>query len=160
MYLHLLRHAHAGDAMAWSGPDASRPLTDKGLAQAKRLGRLLAERRFETDAILTSPKLRSSQTAEVVAGHLELPVVVDERLAGPVDLGVLESILRDHHDPVMPVFVGHDPDFSELIAVLCGAAGVPMRKGAFVRIEVDRPMQPGSGTLRWLIPPDLLRPER
>ena len=160
MYLHLLRHAHAGDGMSWDGPDDARPLTDKGLAQARRLGRFLAERRFETDAILTSPKLRSSQTAEVVAGHLALPVVVDERLAGPVDLGTLESILRDHHDPVMPVLVGHDPDFSELIAVLCGAAGMPMRKGSFARIEVDRPMQPGAGTLRWLIPPDLLRPER
>ncbi|MEO6208103.1 MAG: phosphohistidine phosphatase SixA, partial [Candidatus Limnocylindrales bacterium] len=59
-----------------------------------------------------------------------------------------------------PVLVGHDPDVSELIAVLCGAAGVPMRKGTFARVEVDRPMQPGFGTLRWLIPTDLLRPER
>ena len=28
-----------------------------------------------------------------------------------------------------------------------------MRKGALARIEVDRPLQPGGGTLRWLIPP-------
>ncbi len=56
--------------------------------------------------------------------------------------------------------MGHDPDFSDLVAALCGAAGVPMRKGAFARIEVDRPLQLGTGTLRWLIPPDLLKPER
>lgn len=160
MLLHLLRHAHAGDGLAWDGPDATRPLTDKGHAQAKRLGRFLAERRFATDAVLTSPKLRASQTAEIVASHLALPVVVDERLGGPVGLATMEAILRDHHDPVMPVLVGHDPDFSELVAVLCGAAGVPMRKGAFARIELDRPFQPGAGTLRWLITPDLLRPER
>lgn len=160
MYLHLLRHAHAGDGLAWDGPDAARPLTDKGLAQAKRLGRFLAERRFETDAVLTSPKLRAAQTAEVVASHLALPVVVDERLGGPVGLATLEAILHDHHDPILPVLVGHDPDLSELVAVLCGSAGTPMRKGAFARIEVDRPFQAGAGTLRWLITPDLLRPER
>ena len=34
-----------------------------------------------------------------------------------------------------------------------------MRKGAFARIEVDRPLQPGAGTLRWLVPPDLLKPD-
>jgi phosphohistidine phosphatase SixA len=60
----------------------------------------------------------------------------------------------------MPVLVGHDPDLSELVAVRGGTAGVPMRKGAFARIEVDRPLQPGAGTLRWLVPPDLLKPER
>jgi hypothetical protein len=35
-----------------------------------------------------------------------------------------------------------------------------MKKGAFVRIDIERPLQPGRGTLRWLIPPDLLKPER
>ena len=160
MHLHLLRHAHAGDPMAWDGPDATRPLTDKGRAQAKRLGRLLAERGFQTDVILTSPRVRSSQTADIVAGLLGLPVIVDERLGGGVDLGTLEAILHDHHDPELPLLVGHDPDFSELVAVLCGAAGVPMRKGTFARVDVDRPLVPGAGTLRWLIPPDLLRPER
>ena len=38
MLLHLLRHAHAGDPGAWDGPDADRPLSDKGRAQADRLG--------------------------------------------------------------------------------------------------------------------------
>jgi hypothetical protein len=32
-----------------------------------------------------------------------------------------------------------------------------MRKGALARIDVERPLEPGSGELRWLVPPDLLR---
>lgn len=158
MYLHLLRHAHAGDAYDWDGPDTTRPLTDKGCAQADRLGRFLADHRFTTDGILTSPKSRARQTAEIVAGHLEAAVVEDARLGGALDLQALDELLADHHDPVAPILVGHDPDCSELVAVLCGAAGVTMRKGAFARIEVPRPFQPGAGTLRWLIAPDLLRP--
>ncbi len=33
-----------------------------------------------------------------------------------------------------------------------------MKKGALVRIDVSRPLEPGGGMLRWLLPPDLLRP--
>ena len=160
MLLHLLRHAHAGDWSEWTGPDAVRPLTDKGRSQAERLGRFLKGQGFTTDGIITSPKLRAAQTAQIVAGHLDVPLVADDRLAEALDLATLEGILDDHGAPERPVLVGHDPDFSELVAVLCGAAGIPMRKGAFARIEVERPLQPGAGSLRWLVPPDLLKPER
>lgn len=160
MLLHLLRHAHAGDPEAWDGPDAARPLSEKGLAQADRLGAFLADIGFRTDAIITSPKLRAAQTAEIVADHLGVVVTEDERLAGPMDLEALDSVLGRAEEPSRPVLVGHDPDFSDLLAELCGGADAPMRKGAFARIECDRPLRRGGGTLRWLIPPDALRPER
>ena len=142
--LYLLRHAHAGDPMAWDGPDEDRPLSDKGEKQADRLGRFLAGIGFQPDAIVTSPKVRAAQTAEIVA----------LRLGG---IGALESILRDAGDPARPILVGHDPDFTELVAILCGASRAPMRKGALARIDAERPLEPGGGTLRWLVPPDLLR---
>jgi phosphohistidine phosphatase len=160
MLLHLLRHAHAGDWSTWEGTDAARPLTDKGRSQSERLGRFLAGIAFRPDLLITSPKVRAVETAEVVARLLDASVAVDDRLAAPLDLPTMEAILSSHGDPERPVLVGHDPDFSDLVAALCGAAGVPMRKGAFARIEVDRPLQLGTGTLRWLIPPDLLKPER
>jgi hypothetical protein len=34
-----------------------------------------------------------------------------------------------------------------------------MRKGALVRIDLTRPIAPGEGILRWLLPPDLLAGE-
>ena len=160
MELYLLRHAHAGDPGAWDGPDDRRPLSDKGEKQADRLGRFLAGIGFQTDAIITSPKVRAAQTAKWVAERLGAPVGEDDRLAGPVSLGTLEAILRDAGDPLKPVIVGHDPDFTELVAILCGAGRVPMKKGALARIDCSRPVEPGGGTLRWLVPPDLLRPER
>ena len=160
MELYLLRHAHAGDPAAWDGPDEHRPLSDKGEKQADRLGRFLAGIGFQADAIVTSPKVRAAQTARIVAERLGLPVGEDERLAGEVSIGTLEAILRDAGRPVRPVIVGHDPDFTELVAILCGAARIPMRKGSLARIDVARRLEPGGGTLRWLIPPDLLTPER
>jgi phosphohistidine phosphatase len=156
--LYLLRHAHAGDPMSWDGPDERRPLSQKGEKQTDRLARFLAGTGFQPDAIITSPKLRAAQTAEIVGQRLGIPVGVDERLVGDLGVAALEAILRDAGDPVRPVLVGHDPDFSAVVAMLCGAGNVPMKKGAFARIDVDRPIAPGRGELRWLVPPDLLKP--
>jgi phosphohistidine phosphatase len=155
--LYLLRHAHAGSPGAWSGPDDSRPLSGKGEHQAERLGRFLASVLFRPGAILTSPKVRAARTAEIVAAALDVPVTVDERLGGGLDLATVEAILADLGNPVSPVLIGHDPDFSELAAALTGSPNLTMRKGAFARIDADRPLVAGAGTLRWLLPPDLLQ---
>ena len=158
--LHFLRHAHAGDPAAWPGPDEARPLSDKGEKQADRLATFLAGVRFAPDAIITSPKIRAKQTAEAVAEHLGIAITIDERLAGSLDVDVLERILTDAGDPARPVLSGHDPDFSELVALLAGAGEIPMKKGALARIDIERPLEAGTGTLRWLVPPDLLTPGR
>lgn len=160
MLLDLLRHADAGDPEAWDRPDAERPLSDKGRKQSKRLGDHLAAIGFRAEAIITSPKVRAAETAELVAERIDGTVTEDERLASSLDLEVIEAILHDAGDPDEAMLVGHDPDFSELLSVLCAAADVTMRKGALARIEVDRPMRAGAGTLRWLLPPDALKPAR
>jgi phosphohistidine phosphatase len=155
--LHLLRHADAGDPLAWDGPDEDRPLSDKGERQADSLGRFLARIQFRPDAIITSPMARAAQTAEIVGRHLGVSVSLDERLGEDLGLVELELVLRAAGDPDRPVIVGHDPAFSELVAALCDTSRVPMRKGAIARIDVGRPLHPGDGTLRWLVPPDLLK---
>ena len=158
MLLHLVRHADAGNPETWTGPDAARPLSEKGRTQAERLGIFLADHEVMPDDLITSPKLRAVQTAEIVAGHLGLIVATDDRLAGVLDLAKLDAVLTDAGDPDRPMLFGHDPDFSEFLGELCDAANVPMRKGALAKIEVDRPLRAGGGTLRWLVPPDAVRP--
>lgn len=160
MLLHLLRHADAGDPEAWEGPDAARPLSDKGRAQSKRLGDFLDGIKFGGGPLISSPKFRAAQTAELVAAPLKAKVILDDRLAGALTLGAVEAILKDAGDPDRPVLVGHDPDFSDLLEELTGASGVTLRKGALARIEIDGSLRPGAATLRWLIPPDALKPER
>jgi phosphohistidine phosphatase len=155
--LHFLRHADAGDPEAWTGSDDNRPLSAKGDKQSARLGRFLAGVGFRPDAIITSPKVRAARTAELVAEPLGVEVRADERLGRSLDLVAIEAILFDAGEPERPVLVGHDPDFSDLLAELIGASGVSIRKGALARIDARRPLEPGAGTLRWLVPPDLLK---
>ena len=155
--LHLLRHADAGDPETWSGPDDARPLSPKGEKQSRRLGRHLASVGFTPDGIISSPKLRARQTAEIVAEELGLEVTIDDRLGFGLDAVAVEAILFDASEPQAPVLVGHDPDFSELTAWLIGASSFTMKKGALVRIDTVRPISQASGTLRWLVPPDFLQ---
>jgi phosphohistidine phosphatase len=157
MLLHFLRHADAGDPEAWAGPDAARPLSDKGRKQSKRLGEHLAAIGFEADGFVTSPKIRAAQTAEIVAEPLRTKVSIDDRLAAGLEIDALDAILADAGDPGRVVVVGHDPDFSELLSELVGTQ-LEMKKGAFARLEIERPLRAGGGTLRWLLPPDALRP--
>ena len=153
--LYLLRHAHAGSAAAWGGDDAERPLSERGKDQARRLGKLLAERGVVPDTIISSPKARARQTANLVADALGVGVTSDERLAQDFDLDALADLMAGVGSGSLMV-VGHDPDFSDMLATLVGAPDMPMRKGAIARVDVALPLGPGCGILRWLFPPELL----
>lgn len=157
MELYLLRHADAGDPLAWAGPDDERPLSGKGKHQAERLAGWLLAAGFVPDVIVSSPLRRALQTARRVARGLGLEVVIDERLAGRFDLAIVDRLLTDLGSPARPVLVGHDPDFSALVATLCATRAVPVGKGVLVRIDSPRPLVAGGGTLRWLVPPDALK---
>jgi len=154
--LHLLRHADAGDPEKWQGDDAARPLSEKGVRQAERLGRLLAAAGFEPDAILSSPKIRALQTAEIVGRALGVEVTPAEALAGSLDPARVDALLREAGGPRRPVICGHDPDFSELLGELSGVPNLTMKKGALARIDLAHGVRAGGGVLRWLLPPDLL----
>ncbi len=155
--LHLLRHAHAGDATRWHGDDALRPLSDKGRAQSERVATMLAKSGDSPDLFVSSPRVRALETAQIVASALEVEVVVDPRLAGPLDPGLVTDILLAAGPAERPCIVGHDPEFSELLGELLGTDFIPMRKGAIARVDFSGPdVVGGRGTLRYLIPPELI----
>jgi phosphohistidine phosphatase len=153
--LHLLRHADAGNPAGWHGPDDARPLSEKGIRQAERLARLLEAAGFETDALISSPKVRAIQTAEPVGRVLGVDVRIDDRLAGGLDAAAAAAILAGAGQPSRPVLVGHDPDFSWLLSLLVGAE-IGMKKGAIARVDLPGEVAENGGTLRWLITPELL----
>jgi phosphohistidine phosphatase len=151
-----LRHADAGDPLAWKGPDEDRPLSAKGERQAERIARHLEAIGADPDVILSSPKLRAFQTAQAVAERLGREVVISDVLGSGFDIAMLDEILQDAGGPTRPLLVGHDPDFSLAVSTLVGAA-IAVRKGALVRVDATLPLGDGQGELRWLIPPDALK---
>lgn len=156
--LYLLRHADAGNPESWRGRDADRPLSSKGEKQSERLGSFLLGIGFQPDAIISSPKLRAMQTAERVGDRLGVDVQAERALAGDADVDDIERLLAEAGNLRRVMIVGHDPDFSSMLATLCDFERASMKKGALARIDARRPLAPGSGELRWLVPPDLLKP--
>lgn len=153
--LYVVRHADAGDPMAWTGDDADRPLSKKGRRQARGLGRLLRNVKLGPKVVITSPKVRSAQTARRIAKATGADLMSDERLGGAFGEDQLRDLVGELDRGVARVMlVGHDPDFSQLASWLVGAhVGLP--KGSLVRIDLgDRKISAGAGSLRWLLPPD------
>jgi broad specificity phosphatase PhoE len=64
-FVHLIRHAQAGDRERWRGPDEARPLTKGGRRQASRLAELFTDEPFVQ--LLSSPFARCVQTLEPLA---------------------------------------------------------------------------------------------
>jgi phosphohistidine phosphatase len=124
--LWLLRH---GDA-AEGSPDAERPLTEKGEAQARAVGKALAAFGVELSACLTSPKLRALETAQLACEPLGIEPQLEPKLAGgPFDAEALAAGLGDDI-----LLVGHDPDFSMAVHALTGAQ-VRMEKGGLAGVD-------------------------
>jgi phosphohistidine phosphatase len=123
----LLRH---GDAEAGEGKlDAERELTEKGERQSRNVGQALKVLGVEVDVCLTSPKVRAKRTAELACEALGCSVEEDDRLAGG-DFDPLE--LAAGRGEVM--LVGHEPDFSQAVALVTGSR-VKMKKGGIAAVD-------------------------
>ncbi len=123
----LLRHGEAEDGAGKA--DADRDLTEKGEAQSVAAGRALRALGIQLDVCLTSPKVRAKRTAELACAELGAPVEEDDRLAGG-DFDPLE--LAAGRGEVM--LVGHEPDFSQAIALVTGSR-VKFKKGGIAAID-------------------------
>jgi phosphohistidine phosphatase len=76
--LWLLRHAEAAEGR----PDEARPLTPRGLEQARTAGAALRRLGVHLDACLSSPKRRAIETAQLACEPLGVAVTTERALAG------------------------------------------------------------------------------
>ena len=75
----LIRHAQAGNRKDWKGDDVLRPLSERGLRQARRLVTSLDG--WGVQRILSSPYTRCQETVNPLAKALGIKVEVVEALA-------------------------------------------------------------------------------
>jgi phosphohistidine phosphatase len=157
MMCYFLRHGPAGDRETWQGPDAERPLTPDGRKRIAREARTIADLKLGVERIVTSPLVRAQQTAEIVAGELDLKdaLVVDPRIDLGFSIERLASVLHDYQDTHAIMLVGHDPSMTGVIAEVIGGARIDFKKGGLAGVEIDR-TSPPHGRLAWLASPKLL----
>lgn len=96
MKAYLLRHAKAERRLEWDAPDPLRPLSPRGLRQARRLAEELARQPLRR--IVTSPHIRCVQTVEPLSRATGIPVEYDERLAEGESAGKALDLLGELGD--------------------------------------------------------------
>jgi len=90
-----LRHGESiGNAEGRYQGQSDYPLTETGRAQAQTLARRWSEEKIKFDLAVTSPLVRARETAEIIAGALDVPIEADpiwmER-----DMGDLSGLTAD-----------------------------------------------------------------
>lgn len=151
MQLYFLRHA---DAATLAETDDERPISAKGVEQAKKVARFCEARGVTGIRILTSPLLRARQTAEIVAKHLGAKMQEVPWLACGMRPQEALDRLREIPRKEAVMLVGHEPDFSGLVSHLLAvpdAEHIEIRKASLTLLNVDA-LEPGGARLDFLVP--------
>lgn len=158
--LYLIRHGLAGDRGPEWPDDSKRPLTTDGLSKLRKEARGLHALDVGFDVIITSPLVRTRQTADVFAEVLatKAPIVPSDALApAGAPAAVIQEIAK-HARKGRVALVGHEPNLGELAAHLIHARlPLSFKKGGICRIDFDVPPPKGAGSLVWFLPPKVLR---
>jgi phosphohistidine phosphatase len=158
--LYLIRHGMAEErGEAWPD-DSKRPLTAEGMARLRKQARGLARFGVTLDVILTSPFVRTRQTAEIVASAFEPRphLAVSEALTPEGTYAAVLEDLAKQAKRAHIALVGHEPGIGELAARLIGSRhAIPFKRGAVCCIEVEALPPTGPGALRWFASPKILR---
>jgi len=150
MKLYFLRHG-AADWPDWEQPDEERPLTKAGRKEMHEVGEFLAELKVQADIILTSPLPRAAETADIAGEHLKVRSREEKLLAPGFRVEDLTRLLRKYPEQVL-MLVGHEPDFTSVIAALTGA-NLKLSKAGVALVELN--LQ--KGKLLWLFPPKVAK---
>ena len=158
----LLRHGIAVEQDEWEGPDADRPLTERGAKRVAQVAAGLSWLDVQPTHVWSSPLIRAIETAKIA--HRSLRVcsavhIVDALLPdAPPDR--LLSILHDLPPESCVLCVGHEPQLGMAASVLLSgraSAAFPLKKSGACLIELSIPAKPGRGVLRWWLTPGQLR---
>jgi phosphohistidine phosphatase len=159
--LFIVRHAIAEeqDPIRWPD-DADRPLTMEGEVTFRKAVQGLAKLTGPPATVLSSPFVRAWRTAEILQEEAGWPSPEPFKTleADRDPQGVIDELADAPGGPSIAL-VGHEPLLSELIGLLVGEAHIELKKGAVARLDV-RALTRGGATLRWLLPPKVLRAAR
>ena len=157
-----MRHAEAVEpGTAGVRDDASRPLTEKGRRQARRMGALLKRLEIEPDVVFTSALARAVETAKLVGEESGTRVrarVLDELAPEGDAEAIWQAVRRNSAEAVL--IVGHLPSLAELAGLLLGRPSrAPLRfhKASLAALRCDLQDQKPHIVLEWMLSPSVTR---
>jgi phosphohistidine phosphatase len=158
--LYLIRHGVAAERGEDFPDDSKRPLTSAGISRLRKEAKALDGLGVAFDHIITSPLVRTKQTADIFAEALKSkPSVSQSDALAPAgtSTAVVQELAK-HMRKGRIALVGHEPNIGELAARLIGARmPFEFKKGAICRIDFEVFPPKGMGQLRWFVTPRMLR---
>ena len=158
--LYLIRHGVAAERGKEWPDDSKRPLTPEGIDRLRKAAHGLDALDITFEQIVTSPLVRTRQTAEILAEELKgkPPIATSDALAPAGSAASVMQELTKYVKSPRVALVGHEPNMGELAAQLIGARNpLEFKKGGMCRIDFDMLPPKGAGTLRWFLTPKMLR---
>ncbi len=155
MNIYLIRHGEAEKAVIGK-KDIDRELTSAGKIKMKDTVASWKNIIDKLDYIYSSPLVRAVQTAEVVAEEFGISkkIITDKKLSPGCKTDNIIEIANGAGEEDI-AFVGHQPDFSEILSELISNKGayIDVKKGAIAKVVFGNKAHAGKGTLEFLIPP-------
>ena len=123
-----------------AGSDMERELTEKGMADAVTLGRLLHDGGVTADIIVSSPAARAEKTARLIARGIMYPesAVVSEQLLYHARPKEIVSYIQHFDSKIKSlIIVGHNPILLEAINLLGNARVARLKTSHTVKFQFD-----------------------
>ncbi len=151
MRLYLVQHGEAKS----KEEDPSRPLTDRGVRDVKRVADFIAKANIRVGCIVHSSKLRARQTAEIIANELKVEKLEESEALNPLaDPSIWASKIREREEDL--ILVGHLPHLSKLASLLIigreDKEVVRFTMGGIFCLERN---EEGKWAVLWALRPDL-----
>ena len=157
--LYIIRHGLAGKPLEDKVKDHKRPLKKKGKEMIKGVAKGLKNQKIQFDVILSSPLIRSKESAEIVneyCGHNK-KIVVTELLEPGASYNDLIKYLNKLKSSKKIAIVGHEPFLSGFTSYCLTKKKNPfinLKKGGVLVLEAEKVITPGQCMLSWLLEPD------
>jgi phosphohistidine phosphatase len=130
--LWFLRHGEAEPHDA--RPDFERRLTSRGEQQSRAAGRALATLEIPFQLVVTSPRVRALDTARLACEAVGCEPIADDRLGSGFDVDAALELAAAAGEAKRVLFVGHNPDFVEIVGDLTGAT-IDLKKGGIAAVR-------------------------
>jgi phosphohistidine phosphatase len=163
MNLYIIRHAIAVDeGTEGYESDSERPLTDKGRKKMREIARGLRNIGVEFDLILSSPYVRTRETAEILADVFKMKkkITFTENLIPLGNPELLIGEINEKYSVDNIAVVGHEPHLSTLVGILVAENGkldITLKKGGVCYLSADDlHHHDHRATLEWLLTPSIL----
>jgi phosphohistidine phosphatase len=115
-------------------PDFDRRLTERGEEQSRAAGRALAALGVSFQLVVTSPRVRALDTARLACEALGCEPIADDRLGGGFDVDAALELAAAAGEAKRVLFVGHNPDFVEIVGDLTGGT-IDLKKGGVAAVR-------------------------